>query len=72
MFARVTIPLGVEQRIRIPSRAVQHAGQLDFVYVRTPDGDERRYVRVGAIDPDGTVVVHSGLASGESVVIPGA
>lgn len=70
MFARVMIPLGTEERVRIPSNAVQHAGQLDFVYVRTPSGDERRFVRIGAPESDGTVIVRSGLASGESVVVP--
>jgi RND family efflux transporter MFP subunit len=72
MFARVMIPLGTEERVRIPHTAVQQAGQLDFVYVRTPDGDERRYVRIGAPDADGTVIVRSGIAAGESVVIPEA
>ncbi len=70
MFARLMIPLGTEQRIRVPSRAVQHAGQLDFVYVRTPSGDERRYVRIGNPESDGTVIVRSGISDGESVVIP--
>jgi RND family efflux transporter MFP subunit len=71
MFARVMIPLGTEERIRIPASAVERAGQLEFVYVRTTAGDERRFVRIGRLESDGTVVVRSGLASGESVVVPG-
>lgn len=71
MFARLMIPLGTEERIRIPANAVEHAGQLEFVYVRTTSGDERRFVRIGGLESDGTVVVRSGLAGGESVVVPG-
>jgi len=70
MFARVMIPLGTEERIRIPSSAVRQAGQLEFVYVRTTAGDERRFVRTGGLESDGTVIVRSGLSSGESVVVP--
>lgn len=70
MFARVMIPLGTEARVRIPSRAVLQAGQLDFVYVRTSSGDERRYVRIGSSQSDGTVIVRSGVSNGESIVIP--
>ena len=70
MFARVMIPLGTEEQIRIPGNAVQRAGQLEFVYVRTRSGDERRFVRMGHPESDGTVIVRSGLAGGESVVVP--
>ena len=70
MFARLMIPLGTEEQLRIPVAAVQHAGQLDFVYVRTPSGDERRFVRIGKPESDGTVIVRSGIAHAESVVVP--
>jgi membrane fusion protein, multidrug efflux system len=70
MFARVMIPLGTEERIRIPHNAVQQAGQLEFVYVRTAAGDERRFVRIAGQQTDGTVIVRSGIANGESVVVP--
>jgi RND family efflux transporter MFP subunit len=70
MFARLMIPLGTEVQLRIPAAAVQRAGQLDFVYVRTAIGDERRFVRIGKVESDATVIVRSGLANGESVVIP--
>ena len=69
MFARLSIPLGTEVRIRLPGSAVRQAGQLDFVYVRTPAGDERRFVRVGAPEPDGTIIARSGISSGEIVVV---
>jgi RND family efflux transporter MFP subunit len=70
MFARLAIPLGDEVHIRIPAAAVHEAGQLDFVYVRTPAGDERRFVRLGAARDDGTVIVRSGLANDETLVVP--
>jgi RND family efflux transporter MFP subunit len=70
MFARLAIPLGRETRIRIPAAAIHEAGQLHFVYVRTPTGDERRFVRIGRADTDGTVIVRSGVADGETLVVP--
>jgi membrane fusion protein (multidrug efflux system) len=70
MFARVRIPLGTEETIHIPAAAVQRAGQLEFVYVRTSDGDERRFVRTAGPQSDETVIVRSGIANGESVVVP--
>ncbi|MEJ2130307.1 MAG: efflux RND transporter periplasmic adaptor subunit, partial [Gammaproteobacteria bacterium] len=70
MFARLEIPLGTEMRLTIPAAAVQRAGQLTFVYVRTAQGDVRRYVRLGNAT-DGYVRVTSGLEAGEVVVIPG-
>ncbi len=70
MFARLMIPLGTEERLRIPFAAVQQAGQLDFVYVRTPSADERRFVRIGKPESDGTVIVRSGVVSNENVVVP--
>ncbi len=63
MFARLLIPLGTEERLRIPFSAVHQAGQLDFVYARTPSADERRFVRIGKPDSDGTVIVRSGLVT---------
>ncbi len=70
MFARLAIPLGTARRIRIPAGAVHEAGQLNFVYVRSALGDERRFVRVGAARSDRTVIVRSGISSGETVVVP--
>ncbi len=68
MFARLDIPLGQVERLRIPTGAVQHGGQLDFVHVRTDAGDERRFVRLGERAGD-TVLVLSGVAAGEVVVV---
>ena len=67
MFARLDIPLGTVESIRIPTRAVHRSGQLEFVYVRTDAGDARRFVRLGESDGD-TVVVRSGLRAGEVVI----
>lgn len=67
MFARLDIPLGTVESIRIPSRAVHKSGQLEFVYVRTDSGDVRRFVRLGEAEGD-SVVVRSGLRPSEVVV----
>ncbi len=67
MFARLDIPLGTVESIRVPIRAVHRSGQLEFVYVRTDAGDARRFVRLGESDRD-SVVVRSGLRAGEVVI----
>lgn len=69
MFARLTIPIADAERVWIPARAVQQAGQLRFVYVRGDDADVRRFVRLGETSGD-RVEVRSGLANGEAVVVP--
>lgn len=69
MFARLEIPFGTEPRLLIPQAAVQRAGQLTFVYVRTPRTDTRRFVRLGATI-EGRVIVNSGLDVGETILIP--
>ncbi|NJN51288.1 MAG: efflux RND transporter periplasmic adaptor subunit, partial [Gammaproteobacteria bacterium] len=68
MFARLAIPLGAAERILVPSAAVSHNGQIDFVHVRTDEGDVRRLVRLGA--PHGDLIeVRSGLRPGEVIVV---
>jgi len=68
MFARLFIPTATTERIWIDSRAIQQAGQLRFVYVRGPQGDSRRFVRLGQESGE-LVEVRSGLAQGEMVVV---
>lgn len=71
MFARLSIPVAEVKGIWVPANAVQHAGQLSFVYVRNVGTDQRRFVRLGKTAAD-LVEVRSGLASGEAIVIPAA
>ena len=69
MFGRILIPLGEEEVLVIPHRAVQHVGQLQLVDVVQDDRIARRSIRTGrrlAAD----VEVLSGLREGEQVVVP--
>lgn len=69
MFGRVSIPVGIFERLFIPRIAVQHLGQLDLVEVVTDDTLSRRFVRIGPADGD-RVEVLSGLSAGETVALP--
>jgi RND family efflux transporter MFP subunit len=69
MFGRLMIPIGKVEKIYIPTKAVTHVGQLDFVIVDTKQGAVRRYVRLGEFGPDDRIEVISGLTAGETVLI---
>jgi len=70
MFGRVEIPAGREPRLRVPARAIERIGQLEFVDALGPDGAiERRLVTTGSVDAAGRAEVLSGLAPGERVVL---
>ena len=47
MFGRILIPLGEEEVLVIPDRAVQHVGQLQLVDVVQDDRVVRRSIRIG-------------------------
>ncbi len=69
MFGRLTIPLDEVDELRVPLRAVQAIGQLDFVQVLVGTDSRRRYVRLG--DRDGeSVHVLAGLVAGETILVP--
>jgi hypothetical protein len=53
----------------IPVDAVTRVGQLDFVIVETSQGPVRRYVRLGEVRPDDHIMVISGLAAGDQILI---
>jgi RND family efflux transporter MFP subunit len=69
MFGRLQVPLDTVAELRVPRRAVQAIGQLDFVTVVTGERAVRRYVRTGRERGD-DVEVLSGLAPGEVVLVP--
>ena len=69
MFGRIVIPLGEEEVLVIPGRAVQHVGQLQLVDVVQDDRVARRSIRTGRMLVD-DVEVLSGLREGEQVVVP--
>ena len=70
MFARLEIPLREEERLFVPRAAIIQSGQLDFVYIETEEGPERRSVRIGA-DAGDDVEITSGLSAGDVVIVPG-
>lgn len=71
MFGRVFIPTGERVRLLAPSTAIERIGQLEFATVVNDQGRPlRRLVTTGA-QPDGEdVEVLSGLAAGESLLLP--
>ncbi|MEZ5557617.1 MAG: efflux RND transporter periplasmic adaptor subunit [Pseudomonadales bacterium] len=69
MFARLEIPVGRQARLLLPEEAVQRSGQLEFVYVRTAEGVDRRFVRTGE-HFDGRVDIVTGLEPGVEVILP--
>jgi multidrug efflux pump subunit AcrA (membrane-fusion protein) len=68
MFGRLLVPLGQEEAVLVPERAITRVGQLETVMVR--DGEQWLpvYVRTGET-LDGQVEVLSGLSGGETVGI---
>lgn len=70
MFGRLFVPTGTREMLRVPTRAVQQVGQLDFVDVVASDGiAARRFVRTGPGNAD-EVEILSGLATGETILVP--
>jgi RND family efflux transporter MFP subunit len=67
--ATLLIALGSRRALVIPSSAVVREGDLTGVTIRSPDGDEVRWIRLGRTS--GSVVeVDSGLRAGDVVVVP--
>lgn len=69
MFGRLHVPLDEIDELRVPARAVQSIGQLDFVTVFAGDTPARRYVRTGRTTGD-AIEITSGLAAGETILVP--
>ena len=60
---------GQHTALLVPSQAVIRRGQLEFVYVRTPEGSVLRHVRSGKLYGDQVEIV-SGLEANERVIVP--
>lgn len=71
MFGRLLLPAGTVERVLVPPGAVSRVGQLRFV-VLADRFHTRRLVEVGEAAEDGRLEILSGLAAGESVVVPRA
>ncbi|MDP5063271.1 MAG: efflux RND transporter periplasmic adaptor subunit [Haliea sp.] len=70
VYARVEVPAGIEQRIRVPSALLASVGQLWLATVSGPEGPERRFLRVGQRGADGRIDVLAGLAPGDGLLPP--
>jgi RND family efflux transporter MFP subunit len=67
--ATLLLPAGMHTGLVVPAGAVTRQGDLTGVIVRTTEGDEMRWVRVG--QSLGTMIeVNAGLRAGEQVVVP--
>jgi RND family efflux transporter MFP subunit len=69
--ASLAIPRGLRHAVLVPALAVSREGDLTGVVVRTPAGDDLRWVRLGATR-GAMVEVTSGLSAGATVVVPPA
>jgi len=71
MFGRIIIPLGTEEVLVIPQRAVRYVGQLELVDVIQENGQVgTRAIRTGRLLRGDNIEVLSGLKDGEQVVMP--
>ena len=71
MFGRLLLPAGTVTRVLVPRAAVSRVGQLRFVVLADAQRT-RRLVEVGETTEDGRLEILSGVAAGESVVVPKA
>ena len=69
--ATLALPTGERSTLVVPASAVMREGDLTGVMLRTDQGDELRWVRLGATAA-GVVEVSSGLRPGDRVVVPSA
>lgn len=67
--ATLLVTLGSRRALVVPSSAVVREGELTGVTVRSPGGDEVRWVRLGRISGS-NVEVDSGLRAGDVVIVP--
>lgn len=67
--ATLLLPQGTGAVRLVPASALVHEGDLTGVWVRTAQGDDKRWIRVGrAYGKD--LEVLSGLRAGETIVVP--
>lgn len=69
--AVLSIAVGRQTALLVPNAAIVREGDLTGVIIRTPVGDERRWVRLGVTTATHTAVT-SGLKAGETIVVPAA
>jgi hypothetical protein len=67
----LTLPTGRRRALVAPSAAITREGDLTGVTLRTAQGDDRRWVRLGGALGE-MVEVTAGLRTGDGVVVPTA
>ena len=67
--ATLLLPAGPRHMLMVPSRAVSRQGDLTGVTLRTKEGDQLRWVRLGRTADD-MVEVNAGLRKGDQVIVP--
>jgi RND family efflux transporter MFP subunit len=70
-FARVAVPMGEIDGLRVPSEAVIQRGQLEYIFVVADGKAQLRLVKTGKHDGQ-EVELLAGAAAGDRVVISGA
>jgi RND family efflux transporter MFP subunit len=70
LFARLHIPVGIEQRIFVSQDYIREMGQLNIVWVQTAGGARKQIVRFGPLDASNNRAVISGLQAGDILVHP--
>ena len=67
--ATLVVPTGTRTALIVPKTAIVHEGDLTGVILRTAQGDERRWVRLGLASGE-LIEISAGLRSGDRVVLP--
>ena len=67
--ATLALPMGERSTLVVPLRAIAREGDLTGVRLRTAQGDELRWVRLGITAGD-VVEVSAGLRPGDVVIVP--
>lgn len=70
-FARLLVPVGESNSLRVPASAVVQRGQLEIVFVVSNQRAHLRLVKTGKRDGDDLEIL-SGVHSGDAVVVEGA
>ncbi len=70
-FARLVVPVGEGNSLRVPAAAVVQRGQLEIVFTVVKQHAQLRLVRTGKRYGDETEIL-SGLHAGDAVVVEGA
>ena len=69
--ATLLLPAGAHHTLMVPSAAIWRQGDLTGVTLRTNEGDQMRWIRLGLVSKN-MVEVNAGLRAGDRVIVPTA